>query len=471
MRSVHAGIPQGSPISPILFLFFNADLVEIYEKQGIAASQIGFVDDVNILTYSRSTRTNCDTLRNIHTECMRWARKHGASFAPDKYELIHLSRNPRKFNMQESLEITSEAVITPSQSIRVLGFQVDTKLRWGAHLRNIEAKNATQMLAMTRLGASTWGATFSKARQIYTSVVRPAISYGAAVWHRRSKNGTLAGKEGRLEILQNIALRNISGAFKRVSTQTLEAETYVPPIHTFLNKVQDRAVLRQREAGRTQEIRTACDVIRSKLKPIGPRGGYPLTPGQEKERILDKAINEGILIAAARSRNKRRRHVAITPPTSKQEAITLYHQDQWSKRWNTYRSRIADANQTPAQSTPLSRKTLKLRTGLRKAESSLATHIRTERIGLNAYLSTRKVPGFDSPACRCGWAYQTAKHIIMHCSEWVVQRRRMLKEVDTQDYRKVVSTAKGLKAAARLLMETELLGQFSLARTLLYGEV
>ncbi len=54
---------------------------------------------------------------------------------------------------------------------------------------------------------------------------------------------------------------------------------------------------------------------------------------------------------------------------------------------------------------------------------------------------------------------------------WVAQRRRMLEEIDTQDYRKVVSTAKGLKAAARLLMETELLGQFSLARTLLYGEV
>ena len=43
--------------------------------------------------------------------------------------------------------------------------------------------------------------------------------------------------------------------------------------------------------------------------------------------------------------------------------------------------------------------------------------------------------------------------------------------VETQNYRQLVSTAKGLKAAARMLMETGLLEQFELAKTLLYGEV
>ena len=43
--------------------------------------------------------------------------------------------------------------------------------------------------------------------------------------------------------------------------------------------------------------------------------------------------------------------------------------------------------------------------------------------------------------------------------------------VETQNYRQLVSTAKGLKAAARMLIETGLLEQFELAKTLLYGEV
>ncbi len=37
--------------------------------------------------------------------------------------------------------------------------------------------------------------------------------------------------------------------------------------------------------------------------------------------------------------------------------------------------------------------TVKMRDGLQKADGTLATHIRTERIGLNAYLHSRNVPG------------------------------------------------------------------------------
>ena len=47
----------------------------------------------------------------------------------------------------------------------------------------------------------------------------------------------------------------------------------------------------------------------------------------------------------------------------------------------------------------------------------------------------------------------------------------MLNAAATQNYRQIVFTAKGLKAATRMMMETDLLKQFALAKTLLYGEV
>jgi hypothetical protein len=41
----YAGIPQGSPLSPLLYVFYNANLVETkIDKRGGA---IGFVDDFN----------------------------------------------------------------------------------------------------------------------------------------------------------------------------------------------------------------------------------------------------------------------------------------------------------------------------------------------------------------------------------------------------------------------------------------
>src|SRR5277367_4995198 len=47
-KSVTNGIPQGSPVSPILFLFYNEELVRKCNDYG-RASAIGFVDDINML--------------------------------------------------------------------------------------------------------------------------------------------------------------------------------------------------------------------------------------------------------------------------------------------------------------------------------------------------------------------------------------------------------------------------------------
>jgi hypothetical protein len=41
----HAGIPQGSPLSPILYVFYNANLVQ--GRISTSEGSIGFIDDYN----------------------------------------------------------------------------------------------------------------------------------------------------------------------------------------------------------------------------------------------------------------------------------------------------------------------------------------------------------------------------------------------------------------------------------------
>ena len=124
------GIPQGSPVSPILYLFFNADLVEACSNpEGKQATGIGFVDNVNVLAYSSSTEENCKILEEMYQKCIYWANKHGAEFFPHKYNLIHLTKKPRKFGMAASINLES-IQIDPKASIRILGVQIDSKLSW-----------------------------------------------------------------------------------------------------------------------------------------------------------------------------------------------------------------------------------------------------------------------------------------------------------------------------------------------------
>ena len=96
IEEVELGIPQGSPISPILYLFYNADLLEESEDISISVTPTGFVDDISLLTYSKSTERNVRNLEKAYRKCLNWARTHGSRFNLEKSELIHFIGRKRK---------------------------------------------------------------------------------------------------------------------------------------------------------------------------------------------------------------------------------------------------------------------------------------------------------------------------------------------------------------------------------------
>jgi hypothetical protein len=58
-RQVDSGIPQGSPISPLLFLIYTTSLYKRIEESDVHV--IGFVNDITIYTGSRDVKK---TLKN-----------------------------------------------------------------------------------------------------------------------------------------------------------------------------------------------------------------------------------------------------------------------------------------------------------------------------------------------------------------------------------------------------------------------
>lgn len=139
-----------------------------------------FADDVHLIAYGSSTESNYHTLERAHTLCLKWAQKHGASFTLKKYELLHLTCSPKKFNMITTIDLGKHQIASKVQ-LKVLGLWIDSKLQWGPHIKETHAKMVFQLLALTKIATSTWGATFNKARQVYTAMVRPAMLYGASI--------------------------------------------------------------------------------------------------------------------------------------------------------------------------------------------------------------------------------------------------------------------------------------------------
>jgi hypothetical protein len=176
MSNVNVDISQKLSMSSILYLFCNANLLKFLEQSSRKMIVINFVNDINILIYDISTINNCRLLKKMHEHCLLWNRRYEIVFASIKYELIHLTRNISKFDMQTSIKIC-DVVKQSINYVRVLNVQIDNKLKWNAHFRSVQKKMTTQILIFSRLIAFTWKACFSKIRLIYTTIIRSIIIY------------------------------------------------------------------------------------------------------------------------------------------------------------------------------------------------------------------------------------------------------------------------------------------------------
>jgi Reverse transcriptase (RNA-dependent DNA polymerase) len=459
LLNVNTGIPQGSPISPILFLFFISDLLSTVDNEALRVSGNGFVDDINILTYGASTERNCKILEEIHRECIKWATTHGAIFAPEKYEVIHLTRARKRFNLKAAPVLDGLRINTKGH-IRILGVQVDTKLKWRPHLAHVKEKAASLLLATSRITSSTWGAGLTKAKILYDTVVTPALLYGSSIWY--SPQGTSQATktiDRQLETIQNSQLRKITGAYKAVNRRILEKESDTPPITTRLEILAAKATRRYEQSigGRIVREEAAKIRARGQAAPTTRQHRPRTTPGQEKTRWLSERIPKDCW---NRTQMERRGHNDRLRPLTWKEALRQMAATSWEKRWETYIRQVPIDKRSPAHR-DIREPRSQLHATFSKATSALVTQIRTEKIGLNAFLAQQRVPGYTA-ACQCGWGQQTAKHILVSCPNFADDRTELFRNAGTHDYSQMIATTRGAYAAAQFLQRTGLLPQFQL---------
>ena len=55
---VIARVPQGSPLSPILFILYIASLYTALKEAYLLISIVGFADDTNLLAFGKSLEAN-----------------------------------------------------------------------------------------------------------------------------------------------------------------------------------------------------------------------------------------------------------------------------------------------------------------------------------------------------------------------------------------------------------------------------
>ncbi|KAF5001003.1 hypothetical protein FDECE_11092 [Fusarium decemcellulare] len=132
-----AGLPQGSPLSPGLFLFFfSADLVQ--SKIDAKGDSIAFVEDYSTWVTGSKVEANREDIRAIIDRALAWERRSGAAFECDKTTIVHFTRVAERTSCTPSMIKGKQ--VKPTKEAKTLGVALDAKLRFKKHTAEAAAK-------------------------------------------------------------------------------------------------------------------------------------------------------------------------------------------------------------------------------------------------------------------------------------------------------------------------------------------
>jgi len=117
---------------------------------------------------------------------------------------------------------------------------------------------------------------------------------------------------------------------------------------------------------------------------------------------------------------------------------------EWEQRW----TRKIGQQKATTWKTAWTLPAHQLYEGLHKHEATALFLLRTEVLGLDAWLASVGVPGVDK-RCPCGWPAQTVRHILLFCPTHTASRALYFQRAGLADLHRALSTAASAHQAAR----------------------
>ena len=361
------GLPQGSVLSPLLFIIYIRDMLEHTSGTGLQ-----YADDCTVLFTANSSEDLQDICKSNCDNIQKWMDKWRLKVNYQKTEVI-------PFHGQLVPPTMKSVPIRISESTKVLGLTVDHKLsftqQYASCMKALEQKsNMLKPFVFAGLNCET-------AKKIFTQAIIPKAMYAASLWDTTSK----------VNITQYIKF--FLGAHYNPPSEALHKLIDIPP-PTLLYTCERLHLMR----GLAKYGYT--DIISS-----SPKSGITKVFLSDFKKVFD-------------------RHTQlqdIQPTALSKPIIKKTIQKEWSRMWSTQLSQGACPYGLLSQLPPtyLDDHPIPLdfdRRSIGTLCDLLTGHSRLQLFQFRVNLSY-------TPICSCLRDEETPQHYLFHCPEYTGMRR------------------------------------------------
>jgi hypothetical protein len=240
-RSIQAGLPQGSPISPILFILSVSEMFQWLEDRHPRLQAISFVDDVGLVIECHNLADGTMQLEAIATDAIQWGSDNKVEFEVSKTEVLVFSRRRKILQDAKSatVRIGKQTFTIKQEATRWLGFWLDSKLLFKTHFENRMASARGALQRVSSLSRSNGGLSVNLMRRVVVAAVTSVAMYGAEIWWRGQKD-----RVRRVQLLLNSQARAITGLLRSTPRAFLQTASCLPDAQDLLDHRQTKFAMR-----------------------------------------------------------------------------------------------------------------------------------------------------------------------------------------------------------------------------------